>query len=80
MPETTPPRLHNRRRIAIANCTLCDDDGYRQLRVCDHIDRDGTYRRGMNAVRAALAATHSHETHTDDTNHAKSSNDSQETK
>lgn len=38
----------------IANCTLCDDDGYRGLRVCDHIDRTETTARGMAAVRAAI--------------------------
>lgn len=41
---------------AIANCGMCDGDGYRpNLTVCDHVDRGETTRAGMAAVRAALA-------------------------
>ncbi|MFD9614956.1 hypothetical protein ACFWWS_36890, partial [Streptomyces sp. NPDC059083] len=44
------------RAQAIANCTLCDADGYRGTALCDHdpgtADRA---RRGMAAVRAAMA-------------------------
>ncbi|TDH57533.1 hypothetical protein E2F47_01825 [Mycobacterium eburneum] len=43
------------RGLAIANCTLCDDDGYRGSSVCDHVDHAGTNAAGMAAVRAALA-------------------------
>ncbi|MDQ2628401.1 MAG: hypothetical protein M3Y90_15585 [Actinomycetota bacterium] len=38
-----------------ANCPLCDDAGYRNGIVCDHIDRSETHRRGIEACRAALA-------------------------
>lgn len=40
---------------AIVACTLCDDDGYRGLRVCDHVDYTAAARTGMAKVRAALA-------------------------
>ena len=40
---------------AIANCTLCDDQGYRGRAVCDHIDRSDIARRGLEACRAALS-------------------------
>jgi hypothetical protein len=43
------------RVMAIVNCPLCDDEGYRGGSVCDHIDRTDTYRRGMAKVREALA-------------------------
>lgn len=41
-----------------ANCPLCDDAGYRNGIVCDHIDRSETHRRGIEACRAALAKEH----------------------
>ncbi|QBP31768.1 hypothetical protein SEA_PIPER2020_90 [Mycobacterium phage Piper2020] len=40
--------------IAIANCELCDDDGYRGTLVCDHADHAAAAKRGMAKVRAAL--------------------------
>ena len=43
-----------RNTIRIANCPLCNDDGYRGATPCDHIDRSATVRRGMTKVRAAL--------------------------
>ncbi|MGQ9348924.1 hypothetical protein [Mycolicibacterium gilvum] len=43
-----------RRKYAIVNCGMCDDDGYAGLRVCDHIDHTEAARRGMEKVRAAL--------------------------
>lgn len=43
-----------RNQIRIANCPLCNQDGYRGSTVCDHIDRSATVRRGMAKVRAAL--------------------------
>lgn len=53
------------RTDAIANCTLCDDDGYRLNPdnrptgvVCDHIDRTETTRAGIAAVRAAAGKPH----------------------
>lgn len=45
------------RVMAIVNCDLCDDDGYRGCVRCDHIDRTDIYRRGMEQVRAALRRT-----------------------
>ena len=42
------------RAMAIANCPMCDDDGYRGVQVCDHIDHAETARRGMEKVRAVL--------------------------
>lgn len=43
-----------RRALAIVDCGLCDDDGYRNHRVCDHRDYTAAARRGMAKVRAAL--------------------------
>ena len=40
---------------AIADCQLCDPDGYRGTQVCDHIDHAAAARDGIAAVRAALA-------------------------
>ncbi|OBJ62510.1 hypothetical protein [Mycobacterium asiaticum] len=42
------------RAQAIANCNLCDGDGYRNGVICDHVDRTHTARAGIAAVRAAL--------------------------
>jgi hypothetical protein len=39
---------------AIFDCPLCDDDGYRNGVVCDHVDRTQTASAGAAAVRAAL--------------------------
>lgn len=44
----------HRNALRIANCTLCDDDGYRGAIVCDHVDRSDIIARGMAKVRAAL--------------------------
>lgn len=41
--------------LARANCTLCDDDGYRNGLICDHVDHAPAARRGIAACRAALA-------------------------
>ncbi len=44
------------RRAAIAECNLCDDDGYRAGRVCEHDpDAEGRVRRGIELARAAIA-------------------------
>jgi multidrug efflux pump subunit AcrA (membrane-fusion protein) len=43
-----------RNTLRIANCTLCNNDGYRGATPCDHVDRSATVRRGMAKVRAAL--------------------------
>jgi len=41
---------------AIANCQLCDTDGYRPNHtVCDHVDRTAIAARGAAACRAALS-------------------------
>ena len=34
--------------MAIVNCGLCDDAGYRGVVVCDHIDRAEVARRGLD--------------------------------
>ena len=39
---------------AIANCGMCDDDGYRGASVCDHQDHRPAYERGMALVREVL--------------------------
>lgn len=44
------------RLAAVAECQLCDPDGYRGAIVCDHQDHTETNQRGIAAVRAALAA------------------------
>lgn len=46
-----------RNQIRIANCRLCNDDGYRGATVCDHIDRSSIAARGMARVRAAMGWT-----------------------
>ncbi|MFD6357914.1 hypothetical protein [Nocardia tengchongensis] len=44
------------RARAIANCALCDSDGYRDTALCDHDpDTADRARRGMAGVRAAMA-------------------------
>lgn len=43
------------RARAIAECALCDDDGYRDTAVCDHDpDRDAINERGRAMAREAL--------------------------
>lgn len=39
---------------AVANCGLCDGDGYRGSLVCDHVDYRPIAERGIAAVRAAM--------------------------
>lgn len=39
---------------AVAYCELCDDNGYRGHRVCDHVDHQAAAKRGMDMIRAAL--------------------------
>lgn len=39
---------------AIADCELCDDNGYRGHYVCDHIDYQAAAIRGMAMIRQAL--------------------------
>ena len=40
------------RAQAVANCGLCDDDGYRGSTVCDHVDHAAAAKRGMDMIRA----------------------------
>ena len=40
---------------AIANCPMCDKDGYRGTHVCDHQDHSAAARKGRAACMAALA-------------------------
>lgn len=41
-------------RLAIVNCGLCDDNGYRGVVVCDHVDRAEVARRGLEKCRQIL--------------------------
>lgn len=42
------------RATLIAECTMCDPDGYRGSSVCDHQDHRAAADRGMALVREAL--------------------------
>ncbi|NOR03673.1 hypothetical protein HGK72_26845 [Mycolicibacterium fortuitum] len=42
------------RAAAIQACTLCDSDGYRGTRVCDHQDHTRAAKRGMDEIRAKM--------------------------
>jgi hypothetical protein len=42
----------------IANCPLCNEDGYRGCTICDHIDHRPAAARGMAKIRAALTKPH----------------------
>lgn len=44
-----------RKETRIANCGLCDDDGYRGPVVCDHVDRAETTQRGLAKCHEVLA-------------------------
>lgn len=52
--DVTSRAESHRNSIRIANCDLCDDDGYAGLRVCDHVDHTAAAARGMEKVRAVL--------------------------
>lgn len=43
------------RAQAIVACGLCDDDGYRGLLVCNHVDHTAAAERGMARIRQVLA-------------------------
>lgn len=50
---------HEARLQAIADCRMCDPDGYRDGQVCHHNPgQDATNARGMAACRAALTKGH----------------------
>ena len=40
--------------MAVVECGLCDDDGYRGTVVCDHVDRSEVLARGLVKVSAVL--------------------------
>lgn len=46
---------HDTQRHAIDTCPMCDNDGYRGGRVCDHVDRSAIAKAGAARARAALA-------------------------
>lgn len=43
--------IERAKRAARAECTLCDDTGYRGKVVCDHVDRRGRARAAQRAVQ-----------------------------
>ena len=47
-----PPPMHAPE--SIADCGLCDADGYRGSTICDHIDHAPAARRGIEACRQAI--------------------------
>ncbi|AER47731.1 hypothetical protein DORI_82 [Mycobacterium phage Dori] len=55
--QTRLAREH--RAQAIANCHLCDTDGYRGTTVCNHTDNAATAHRGMNQIRQTMGWTNS---------------------
>jgi hypothetical protein len=42
------------RALAIVECGLCDDDGYRGPYVCDHVDHASESAHGRELVKAEL--------------------------
>lgn len=42
------------RALAVVNCELCDDDGYRGCVICDHVDYRPAAKRGMALIREVL--------------------------
>lgn len=40
--------------IAIADCSLCDDDGYRNNSVCDHVDRELINAHGRKTINETM--------------------------
>ena len=54
MPDDVWSAQHSR-ALAVVNCGLCDDEGYRGGVVCDHVDRSEVHRRGIARCRAVLA-------------------------
>lgn len=45
---------HAARAQAIVNCGMCNDDGYRGLTVCDHVDHEPAAKRGRELIQAEL--------------------------
>jgi len=54
MPDRYGENADYRSAYAIAECGLCDDDGYRGGHPCDHIDHASAAARGMALIRAAM--------------------------
>lgn len=58
-PETTgvsdTENLTEVRTREIAQCGLCDDDGYRGAVVCDHVDHETATTHGRGLVQGVLA-------------------------
>lgn len=53
--QVTTSAEKRRNEFRIANCHLCDDDGYTPgLVVCDHIDHKPAAARGMARLREAM--------------------------
>lgn len=53
-PEQHPAASAHLTRAAVANCPLCDHDGYRGHQVCNHVDHRAATTRGMALIRAEL--------------------------
>jgi ferredoxin-NADP reductase len=53
--EQHPEDAAHLTQSAIAACRLCDREGYRGQRVCDHQDHTAAAKRGIAACRQALA-------------------------
>lgn len=41
-------------RLAVEQCGLCDDDGVRGMRRCDHRDHASAAARGMALIRSTM--------------------------
>ncbi|KIU17899.1 hypothetical protein [Mycolicibacterium llatzerense] len=54
--RTVTEQAEKRRNASrIANCPLCNNEGYRGNQVCDHIDHTETNTRGMAKCHEVLA-------------------------
>lgn len=62
----TPYERAEIRAIAADQCDLCDDNGYRNGTVCDHIDHTAAAIRGMAMIRATMG-WHLERTESDET-------------
>lgn len=46
--------IEERSAYGVADCDLCDADGYRNFHVCDHVDHSAAAARGMALIRSVL--------------------------
>ena len=46
--------IEERSAYGVVDCDLCDDDGYRNRQVCDHVDHSASAARGMALIRSVL--------------------------